>query len=106
MAGLTPDEFASQVLLDGFRVRHVVGELQSGARAVSPHNSGSFGVLGVEPLYAEIRTVPVESGRFLVDRDNEEEARVAVIGDKSKTPTPHHTCCRPPLMPGRSGTAT
>jgi putative ABC transport system permease protein len=64
-----------------FRVRHVVGELQNGARAVSPFNSGSFSVMGVEPLYSQIRNIPVESGRFLVDQDDENEARVAVLGD-------------------------
>ena len=37
--------------------------------------------MGVEPLYAQIRTIPVDRGRFLVAKDNEDEARVAVLGD-------------------------
>ena len=64
-----------------YLVSRVVGELQNNARAVTPYNSGSFGVMGVEPLYSEIRNIPVERGRFLADRDNEDVARVAVIGD-------------------------
>lgn len=64
-----------------FRVLRVVGELQNNARAVSTFNSGTFQVFGVEPGYAQIRTIPVDRGRFLVEQDNEQEARVAVIGD-------------------------
>ena len=62
-------------------VKHAVGEMQSGVRAVSPHNSGSFNVNGVEPLYSKIRTIPIVRGRFLAARDNEEVRRVAVLGD-------------------------
>ena len=64
-----------------FRVRYVVGELQNQVRTVSPYNSGTFSAMGVEPLYARIRTIPVDRGRFLVEKDNEEEERVAVLGD-------------------------
>jgi putative ABC transport system permease protein len=64
-----------------FRVRRVVGELQNNGRAVSPFNSGAFQVFGVEPEYSRIRTVPVDRGRFLIEQDDEQAARVAVIGD-------------------------
>jgi putative ABC transport system permease protein len=64
-----------------WRVRHVVGELQTQVRAVSSFNSGTFTVNGVEPLYARIRTIPVDRGRFLADRDNADAARVLVLGD-------------------------
>src|SRR5664279_5192145 len=43
-----------------YLVRTVVAELQSGASAVSQFNSGSFGVMGVEPAYSEIRNIPVD----------------------------------------------
>ena len=62
-------------------VKRVVAELQNGARAVSPFNSGSFGVMGVEALYSEIRNVPVDRGRFLLEQDDRDAARVAVLGD-------------------------
>jgi len=48
---------------------------------VTPFNSGTFSVMGVEPLYSEIRNIPVDRGRFLVDRDNAAVERVAVVGD-------------------------
>src|SRR6266496_424475 len=48
-----------------FQVRAVVAELQNPARAVTPFNSGTFSVMGVEPQYSQIRNVPVERGRFL-----------------------------------------
>jgi len=64
-----------------YLVKTVVAELQSGANAVSPYNSGTFRVLGVEPEYSEIRNIPVDRGRFLVDADEAAGARVAVLGD-------------------------
>jgi putative ABC transport system permease protein len=64
-----------------FLVRNIVAELQNGVRAVSPFNSGSFSALGVEPLYAQIRNIPVDRGRFLAEEDNRDASRVAVLGD-------------------------
>ncbi len=64
-----------------FRVRTVVGELQNWIPVVSPHYNGRFRIMGVEPLYAKIRNIPVDRGRFLTDRDNADAARVAVLGD-------------------------
>jgi putative ABC transport system permease protein len=64
-----------------FLVSRVAGELQRQARAVSAFNSGTFTVNGVEPVYAEIRTIPVDRGRFLVARDEAEVERVCVLGD-------------------------
>jgi putative ABC transport system permease protein len=64
-----------------FLVRQVVAELQLGAHAVSAFNSGQFSTVGVEPLYSEIRNIPVDRGRFLVTQDNDGGARVVVIGD-------------------------
>ena len=64
-----------------YLVSRIIGELQNGAKVASPFNSGSFTVNGVEPLYAKIRTIPIAHGRFLVDGDETEGARVAVLGD-------------------------
>jgi putative ABC transport system permease protein len=64
-----------------YRVKAVVGELQVGVRAVSPFYNGRFGALGVEPLYSKIRNIPVDRGRFLIEEDNLNAARVAVLGD-------------------------
>ena len=64
-----------------FRVRVAVGELQNGVRAVTQFNSGTFGAMGVEPLYSKIRNIPVDRGRFLSDEDEAGAARVLVLGD-------------------------
>ena len=64
-----------------FLVSRVVAELQNPARAVTPFNSGSFSVMGVEPMYSQIRNIPVDRGRFLVEQDDEQAARVAILGD-------------------------
>jgi putative ABC transport system permease protein len=64
-----------------YRVKYVVGELQVWVRAVSSFFNGRFGIIGVEPLYSKIRNIPVDRGRFLTDEDNNDAARVAVLGD-------------------------
>jgi putative ABC transport system permease protein len=46
-------------------VRYAIAELQNSVKAVSPFNSGSFTVLGEEPLYPSVRTTPIVEGRFL-----------------------------------------
>ena len=62
-------------------VKRVIGELQNGGRAVSPYNSGSFSIFGVEPDYAEIRTTPIAEGRWLIDADEAQSRRVCILGD-------------------------
>ena len=70
-----------QIRAECFLVRYVVGELQMRGRATSPYNSGSFPLVGVEPLFSQIRTIPIAEGRFLTDQDNEEVRRVCILGD-------------------------
>jgi len=64
-----------------YLVRTAVAELQSQANVASPFNSGVFRIMGVEPAYSEVRNIPVDRGRFLVEADGAEAARVAVLGD-------------------------
>ena len=49
-------------------------------RAVSDYGSTNGQVFGVSPEYNQIRTVPVGTGRWLNDEDNNEHRRVAVVG--------------------------
>src|SRR5438094_4448937 len=49
-------------------------------RAVSDYGSTSGQVFGVAPEYNEIRTIPIGSGRWFNDQDNNERRRVAVVG--------------------------
>jgi putative ABC transport system permease protein len=49
-------------------------------RAVSEYGSTNGEVFGVTPDYNQIRTVPVNPGRWFNDEDNNEHRRVAVVG--------------------------
>jgi putative ABC transport system permease protein len=49
-------------------------------RAVSDYGSTGGQVFGVAPSYNQIRTVPVGTGRWFNDEDNNEHRRVAVVG--------------------------
>lgn len=64
-----------------YLVKLATGELQTQAKAVSPFNSGSFTVNGVEAIYPQIRTIPIERGRFFTGNEEREQLRVAVLGD-------------------------
>jgi putative ABC transport system permease protein len=49
-------------------------------RAVSEFGSTNGQVFGVVPLYNQIRTIPVGTGRWFNEEDNTEHRRVAVVG--------------------------
>src|SRR6185436_2783170 len=49
-------------------------------RAVSDHGSTSGQVFGVAPVYNQIRTVPIDPGRWFNDQDNKDRRRVAIVG--------------------------
>ena len=64
-----------------YLVRTIVAELQNQSRTTSRYNGGTFSVMGVESAYNHVRTIPIDRGRFLAPQDEEDAARVAVIGD-------------------------
>jgi putative ABC transport system permease protein len=49
-------------------------------RAVSDYGSTNGQVFGVDPIYNEIRNVPLQAGRWMNQEDNGEVRRVAVVG--------------------------
>lgn len=49
-------------------------------RAVSEYGSTNGQVFGVAPEYNRIRTIPIGTGRWFNDEDNNEHRRVAVVG--------------------------
>jgi len=49
-------------------------------RAVSDYGSTNGQVFGVAPIYNQIRNVPIGTGRWFNDEDNNETRRVAVVG--------------------------
>src|SRR5262252_5749210 len=56
-------------------------ELQRGAVKVkSAYNDATVGVIGIEPQYQEIRTIELEYGRNFTPLDEEQVARVAIVG--------------------------
>src|SRR5262252_4559384 len=56
-------------------------ELQRGAVKVkSAYNDATVGVTGIEPQYQEIRTIELEYGRNFTPLDEEQVARVAIVG--------------------------
>jgi putative ABC transport system permease protein len=56
-------------------------ELQrGGVRAKSAYNAANAQVTGIEPQYQEIRTIELEYGRNFTFQDEEQVARVAIVG--------------------------
>ena len=49
-------------------------------RAVSDYGSTNGQVFGVDPIYNEIRNVPLQAGRWMNQEDNADVRRVAVVG--------------------------
>jgi putative ABC transport system permease protein len=49
-------------------------------RAVSDYGSTNGQVFGVAPAYNQIRTVPIDPGRWFNEQDNRDRRRVAVVG--------------------------
>jgi putative ABC transport system permease protein len=66
---------------EAYLVRQATAELIGEARAATPYNFGTFELHGVEPEFARMRTIPLGSGRFLIDEDLAQAARVCVIGN-------------------------
>ena len=70
-------EFAPSV-----QVSKATGELQNQVNATSSYNSGSFSTVGVEPIYSQLRTIPIEGGRFFDDADDRDSRRVCILGEQ------------------------
>jgi putative ABC transport system permease protein len=49
-------------------------------RAVSEYTSTNGQVSGVPPVYSQVRTIPLEVGRWLNDEDNDQRRRVCILG--------------------------
>jgi len=49
-------------------------------RAVSDYTSTNGQVSGVPPVYNQVRTIPLQVGRWLNDQDNDQRRRVCVMG--------------------------
>jgi len=49
-------------------------------RAVSDYTSSNGQVSGVPPIYNQVRTIPLQVGRWINDEDNDQRRRVCVLG--------------------------
>jgi len=49
-------------------------------RAVSDYTSTNGQVSGVPPVYSQVRTIPLQTGRWINDLDNDTRRRVCVLG--------------------------
>ncbi len=65
---------------EAWMVKEVAVELESGLKATSPYNSGSFDVSSVEANYPDLRTIPIGEGRFFTSEEQTGGQRVCVIG--------------------------
>jgi putative ABC transport system permease protein len=75
---------ATSLRREAWMVQNVAVELEGGLKAVSPFNSGSFDVSGVEAHFPLLRTLPTAEGRFFTDREEKAGERVCVIGQDVK----------------------
>lgn len=66
------------------RVRYVTGELAASQPVRSRFNSGTFSTHGITPVYQQIRSMNLASGRHISDLDASECRAVCVIGDEVK----------------------
>jgi putative ABC transport system permease protein len=67
-----------------FLVQHVTAELSGMLPVKSRFNSGVFPTHGISPIYQTIRSMKLESGRYIQETDMEESRTVCVIGDEVK----------------------
>ena len=63
-----------------YLVKSVAAELEGEVRATSAYNSGTFEYSGVEAFFPELRTIPIDQGRFFNEHEEKTGARVCVIG--------------------------
>jgi putative ABC transport system permease protein len=49
-------------------------------RAVSDYTSTNGQVSGVPPIYSQVRTIPIQTGRWINDEDNDQSRRVCILG--------------------------
>jgi putative ABC transport system permease protein len=63
-----------------YLVKSVAAELQGNVRATSQYNSGSFDVSGVEAHFPQLRTLPLDEGRFFTADEEKSGTRFCIIG--------------------------
>jgi len=67
-----------------YLVKHVTSEVSIFQPIRSRYNSGSFSTHGITPVYQEIRSMKLASGRHISESDMQEARAVCVIGEDVK----------------------
>jgi len=67
-----------------YLVKHITAELQSSQPVKSRFNSGIFSTHGITPIYQQIRSMKLETGRHISETDLREARPVCVIGEDVK----------------------
>lgn len=67
-----------------YLVKHVTPELARRLQARSRYNAGLFSTHGVTPVYQQIRSMKLASGRLISQSDHDEQRLVCVIGEEVK----------------------
>src|SRR5258708_39913637 len=67
-----------------YLVKLVAAEREGNVPATSQFNSGAFDVSGVEAHFTQIRTIPVDQGRFFTDDEEKAGRRFCIIGTDVK----------------------
>ncbi|MES1260406.1 MAG: ABC transporter permease, partial [Acidobacteriota bacterium] len=65
---------------EAYLVKLVAAELAGNVRATSAFNSGSFDVSGVEAHFPQIRNIPIGTGRFFTEEEEQAGRRVCILG--------------------------
>jgi putative ABC transport system permease protein len=73
------------IVHDAHEVRNAAPVISRGdIRAVSDFNSTAGQLMGVTPNFAQIRYMPIKTGRWMNDGDNGDRHQVVVLGDEAR----------------------
>ncbi len=67
-----------------YLIKNVSPELRRQVPEVSAFNSANRGVVGMWPSYQDFRSLNLESGRLITDKDERESRRVVVLGSAAR----------------------
>lgn len=77
-------EDVKAIQLECYSVKHITTELSSSLPVRSRFNAGVFSTHGITPVYQQIRSMNLASGRDISEADMSEGRAVCVLGDEVK----------------------
>lgn len=67
-----------------YLVEHVTPELERSLKVISDHNAGLFSTHGIAPVYQQIRSMDLATGRLITAEDERECRPVCILGQEVK----------------------